>query len=160
MLTPRMPLYIPCVYVVFMYTSAVAAWRLGNNRYVLCQYINLVFFLCTITRKIILLINYFYFDLSNGVNVWGLGPAATAALAGLMGEMIYSPYDITGNNLYVLLRNNILIISVFYYDNYNDIIFLRCQILMVDMARYRCSGSRPSVWGSSWKFVLGVYIFR
>ena len=27
MLTPRMPLYIPCVYVVFMYTSLVGAWR-------------------------------------------------------------------------------------------------------------------------------------
>ena len=111
MLTPRMPLYIPCVYVVFMYTSAVAAWRLGNNRYVLYLYINLAFFLiiCTITRKIILLINYYHFNLSNGVNVWGLGPAATAALAGLMGEMIYSPYDITGNNLYVILRNDKLI---------------------------------------------------
>ena len=42
------------------------------------------------------IVNFLY--LSNGVNVWGLGPAATAALAGLMGEMIYSPYDITGNN--------------------------------------------------------------
>ena len=40
------------------------------------------------------------------MNVWGLGPAATAALAGLMGEMIYSPYDITGNNLYVISRND------------------------------------------------------
>ena len=29
MLTPRMPLYIPCVYIVFMYISTVAAWRLG-----------------------------------------------------------------------------------------------------------------------------------
>ena len=29
MLTPRMPLYIPCVYIVFMYTSTVACWRLG-----------------------------------------------------------------------------------------------------------------------------------
>ena len=29
MMTPRMPLYIPCVYVVFMYTSTVAVWRLG-----------------------------------------------------------------------------------------------------------------------------------
>ena len=27
MLTPRMPLYIPCVYVVFMYTSLIGAWR-------------------------------------------------------------------------------------------------------------------------------------
>ena len=40
------------------------------------------------------------------MNVWGLGPAATAALAGLMGEMIYSPYDITGNNLYLISRND------------------------------------------------------
>ena len=29
MITPRMPLYIPCVYIVFMYISTVAAWRLG-----------------------------------------------------------------------------------------------------------------------------------
>ena len=28
--------------------------------------------------------------------MWSFGAAATAALAGLMGEMIYSPYDITG----------------------------------------------------------------
>ena len=54
MLTPRMPLYIPCVYVVFMYTSLVGSWR---------------------------------FNLSS---------LPQAALAGLMGEMIYSPYDITG----------------------------------------------------------------
>merc|ERR1712193_529195 len=59
MLTPRMPLYIPCVYVVFMYTSAVAAWRIGNG--------------------------------SSGQGVWALGAAGTAALAGLMGEMIYAP---------------------------------------------------------------------
>ena len=37
------------------------------------------------------------FAFSNGVKVWSFGAAATAALAGLMGEMIYSPYDITGN---------------------------------------------------------------
>ena len=54
MLTPRMPLYIPCVYVVFMYSSIVGAWRF----------------------KLPLL--------------------AQAALAGLMGEMIYAPYDIAG----------------------------------------------------------------
>ena len=54
MLTPRMPLYIPCVYNVFMYSSTVAAWRLGLPAY------------------------------------------ASAALAGLMGELIYAPYDITG----------------------------------------------------------------
>ena len=54
MLTPRMPLYIPCVYIVFMYTSTAAAWRLG------------------------------------------LPVLASAALTGLMGEMIYAPYDITG----------------------------------------------------------------
>lgn len=64
MLTPRMPLYIPCVYVVFMYTSAVGAWRIGNG--------------------------------SNGLRAWSLGALGTAALAGLMGEMIYAPYDITG----------------------------------------------------------------
>ena len=29
MLTPPMPLYIPCVYIVFMYISTVAVWRLG-----------------------------------------------------------------------------------------------------------------------------------
>ena len=33
---------------------------------------------------------------SSGFKVWSFGAAATAALAGLMGEMIYSPYDITG----------------------------------------------------------------
>ena len=27
MLTPRMPLYIPCVYVVFMYPSLIGSWR-------------------------------------------------------------------------------------------------------------------------------------
>ena len=54
MLTPRMPLYIPCVYVVFMYSSTVACWRLG-------------------------------------LNFW-----ASVCLTGLMGEMIYAPYDITG----------------------------------------------------------------
>ena len=59
MLTPRMPLYIPCVYVTFMYTASVAAWRLGRP---------------------------------SGI----LGGLSLAALAGLMGEMIYSPYDITG----------------------------------------------------------------
>jgi len=64
MLTPRMPLYIPCVYVVFMYTSAVGAWRVGNG--------------------------------SNGLRAWSVGALGTAALAGLMGELIYSPYDITG----------------------------------------------------------------
>ena len=54
MLTPRMPLYIPCVYVVFMYTSTVACWRLG-------------------------------------LSFW-----SSVCLTGLMGEMIYAPYDITG----------------------------------------------------------------
>jgi hypothetical protein len=54
MLTPRMPLYIPTAYNVFMYTSTVAAWRLN------------------------------------------LRPLAEAALSGLMAEMIYAPYDITG----------------------------------------------------------------
>lgn len=54
MLTPRMPLYIPCVYVVFMYTSIIGAWR------------------------------------------FNLPLLAQSCLAGLMGEMIYSPYDITG----------------------------------------------------------------
>lgn len=29
MLTPRLPLYIPCVYVCFMYFSTVSVWRLG-----------------------------------------------------------------------------------------------------------------------------------
>lgn len=54
MLTPRMPLYIPCVYIVFMYTSTVACWRIG------------------------------------------LPLLASASLTGLMGEMIYAPYDLTG----------------------------------------------------------------
>ncbi|XP_059088314.1 uncharacterized protein LOC131884517 [Tigriopus californicus] len=53
-LTPRMPLYIPCAYNVFMYTSTMSVWRL----------------------KLPLL--------------------AEAALTGIMGEMIYAPYDITG----------------------------------------------------------------
>ncbi len=60
MLTPRMPLYIPAVYNVFLYTSTVAAWRLN------------------------------------------LAPVAEAALTGLMGEMIYAPYDITGNKSLML----------------------------------------------------------
>ena len=59
MITPRMPLYIPCVYIVFMYTSTVAAWRLGRE----CGFQNAL---------------------------------SLAALTGLMGEMIYSPYDIIG----------------------------------------------------------------
>ena len=54
MLTPRMPLYIPLVYNVFLYSSTVAAWRLN------------------------------------------LRPLPEAALTGLMGEMIYAPYDVTG----------------------------------------------------------------
>jgi hypothetical protein len=32
MLTPRLPLYIPCVYVCFMYFPTVAVWRLGLPR--------------------------------------------------------------------------------------------------------------------------------
>lgn len=32
MLTPRLPLYIPCVYVCFMYLPKVAVWRLGLPR--------------------------------------------------------------------------------------------------------------------------------
>ena len=28
MLSPRMPLYIPCVYIVFMYSATVSVWRL------------------------------------------------------------------------------------------------------------------------------------
>ena len=54
MLTPRMPLYIPCVYIVFLYTSTVSCWR------------------------------------------FGLPAMAAAAATGLMGELIYAPYDITG----------------------------------------------------------------
>jgi len=54
MLTPRMPLYIPCVYNVFLYLSAVAGWRAG------------------------------------------LSLLPTVALSGILGEMIYAPYDITG----------------------------------------------------------------
>ena len=61
------------------------------------------------------------------MNVWGLGPAATAALAGLMGEMIYSPYDITGNNLYVISRNNklyrlsiMITIMIFFLEGPNS----------------------------------------
>lgn len=33
MLTPRLPLYIPCVYVCFMYLPTVAVWRFGLNRW-------------------------------------------------------------------------------------------------------------------------------
>ena len=33
MLTPRMPLYIPCVYVVFMYTSLIGAWRFKLSKF-------------------------------------------------------------------------------------------------------------------------------
>ncbi|MCA9710436.1 MAG: hypothetical protein KDK70_31640 [Myxococcales bacterium] len=32
MLTPRLPLYIPCVYICFMYFSTVTVWRLGLPR--------------------------------------------------------------------------------------------------------------------------------
>ncbi|MCA9694513.1 MAG: hypothetical protein KC636_33355 [Myxococcales bacterium] len=54
MLTPRLPLYIPCVYICFMYIPTVAVWRLGLPR---------------------------------------LGQAA---LTGLVAELFYGPYDITG----------------------------------------------------------------
>ena len=97
MLTPRMPLYIPCVYVVFMYTSAVGAWRIGNKRFdnISHYWVN----------SVILNVTPYFHDISSalfasyfssGFKVWSFGAAATAALAGLMGEMIYSPYDITG----------------------------------------------------------------
>ena len=76
MLTPRMPLYIPCVYVVFMYTSAVGAWRF----------------------KLPLL--------------------GQAALAGLMGEMIYAPYDITGMYFGTpgILGTNIQVLKIPLYN--------------------------------------------
>lgn len=32
MITPRLPLYIPCVYISFMYIPTVSAWRLGMPR--------------------------------------------------------------------------------------------------------------------------------
>ncbi|PAA69834.1 hypothetical protein BOX15_Mlig023060g1 [Macrostomum lignano] len=54
MLTPRLPLYICCVYCTFMYFATVSAWRLG------------------------------------------LPTLAEACLSGLMGIMIYMPYDIIG----------------------------------------------------------------
>lgn len=54
MLTPRLPLYIPCVYVCFMYFPTVTAWRLGLPR------------------------------------------ISQAALTGLLAELFYSVYDITG----------------------------------------------------------------
>lgn len=54
MLTPRLPLYIPCVYVCFMYFPTVAVWRLGLPR------------------------------------------LSAAALTGLLAELLYAPYDITG----------------------------------------------------------------
>ncbi|XP_023326089.1 uncharacterized protein LOC111699610 [Eurytemora carolleeae] len=54
MLTPRMPLYIPCVYNIFMYCGFVAADMLQ------------------------------------------LSLVPGACLAGILGEAIYSPYDITG----------------------------------------------------------------
>ena len=49
------------------------------------------------------LVNVNVFDpiyFSSGIKVWSFGAAGTAALAGLMGEMIYSPYDITGMTNY------------------------------------------------------------
>jgi len=58
MLTPRMPLYIPCVYNGFMYWSTVAAARIF--RY------------------------------------WKKNLVAEAALAGLMGGVLYAPYDVNG----------------------------------------------------------------
>jgi hypothetical protein len=54
MWTPRLPVYIPCVYICFLYYPTVAARRIG------------------------------------------LGPLATAALAGLAGSVFYAPYDIVG----------------------------------------------------------------
>jgi hypothetical protein len=33
MITPRLPLYIPCVYVCFMYFPTVSVWRLGCRRW-------------------------------------------------------------------------------------------------------------------------------
>ena len=54
MLTPRAPLYIPCVYNVFMYCGTIASWK------------------------------------------FKLPMLSEAALAGLLGELIYSPYDIAG----------------------------------------------------------------
>ncbi len=56
MLTPRMPLYIPCAYVVFMYCGSAAALRMRAG-----------------------------------------SAAAAAATAGLLGELYYAAYDITGN---------------------------------------------------------------
>ena len=73
MLTPRMPLYIPCVYVVFMYTSAVGAWRFKLP------------LLSQVGQKLI-----GTFSDKSTFRIF------QAALAGLMGEIIYAPYDITG----------------------------------------------------------------
>lgn len=58
MLTPRMPLYIPCVYNAFMYWAPVAASRVFHHG-----------------RKC---------------------PVAEAALAGLLGGLLYAPYDVCG----------------------------------------------------------------
>eukprot|EP00756_Hemistasia_phaeocysticola_P023909 Hpha_TRINITY_DN15917_c5_g3::TRINITY_DN15917_c5_g3_i3::g.74879::m.74879 len=58
MLTPRMPLYIPCVYNGFMYWSTVAAARIFRH--------------------------------------WKKNLFAEAALAGVLGGIIYAPYDYVG----------------------------------------------------------------
>ncbi len=72
MLTPRMPLYIPCVYVIFMYCGSIAAIR--------CR----------------------------PASVWG-----EAALAGILAELYYAAYDITGTSKKIILPKGI---TVFFYE--------------------------------------------
>ena len=64
-----------------------------------------LYFYTNLFPRIIFNVNFYFYDISSvffasyfssGFKVWSFGAAATAALAGLMGEMIYSPYDITG----------------------------------------------------------------
>jgi len=70
MLTPRMPLYIPCVYNVFMYWPCVCTARI-------CQ------LGCDPTSS------------SDGKNE-SLGRLAEASFAGLLGAVLYAPYDLCG----------------------------------------------------------------
>ena len=76
MLTPRMPLYIPCVYNVFLYLRWLCHHYLKNHHHH----------------------HHHHHHHFSAVASWraGLSLLPTVALSGILGEMIYAPYDITG----------------------------------------------------------------
>ena len=87
MLSPRMPLYISCCYINFMYFSTVAVWKLklpvrGLAR---CQ--------CSPRR---LRMGVAATELLNCAPIQSPQHEAEAVLVGLCAEMIYAPYDIVG----------------------------------------------------------------